>query len=211
MVGQGVLKECIDDADVTSILVVGRSSCTVEHDKLREVIHDDFFDYSRIDDELTGHDVCFFCLGVSAAGMGEEQYHRLTYELTVRTAETLVELNPNMTFCYVSGAGTDSTESGRSIWARVKGKTENRLMRLPFKAVYLLRPGYIQPLKGIRSKTRIYRVVYTLLGPLYPLLKTLFPKYVTTTEKLGRAMIHVASGGYPRNVLENRDINAMAV
>lgn len=211
MVGRGVLGECIDSPEVTSVLAVGRNSCTVEHDKLREVIHDDFFDYSRIADVLTGHDVCFFCLGVSAAGMSEEQYHRLTYELTVRTAEILVELNPHMTFCYVSGAGTDGTESGRIMWARVKGKTENRLMRLPFKAMYLFRPGYIQPLTGIRSKTLIYRVVYTLLGPLYPLLKTLFPKYVTTTAKLGRAMLHVASGGYPRNVLENRDINAMAV
>jgi len=210
MVGQGVLKECLDDPGVTSVLAVGRGSCAVEHDKLREVIHDDFFDYSRIADDLTGYDACFFCLGVSAAGMREEQYHHLTYELTVRTAETLVELNPNMTFCYVSGVGTDSTESGRIMWARVKGKTENRLMRLPFKAVYLFRPGYIQPLKGIRSKTRIYRVVYTLVGPLFPLLKILFPKYVTTTEKVGRAMLRVASGGYPRNVLENRDINAMA-
>jgi uncharacterized protein YbjT (DUF2867 family) len=211
MVGQGVLRECLDDTDVTSVLVVGRSSCAVEHDKLREVIHDDFFDYSPIENELTGHDACFFCLGVSAAGMGEEQYHRLTFGLTVHTAEALVEQSPNMTFCYVSGAGTDSTERGRSMWARVKGMTENRLMRLPFKAVYLFRPGYIQPLKGIRSKTRLYRVLHTLLGPLYPLLKALFPRYVTTTEKLGRAMIRVASGGYPRNVLENRDINAMAV
>jgi len=209
MVGSGVLLECLEHPDVESILVVGRSSCQIEHEKLAEVVHQDFFDYSGIENALGGYDACFFCLGVSSFRMSEEQYNRLTYELTVRAAETLARLNPDMTFCYVSGAGTDSTESGRSMWARVKGKTENQLLRAPFKAVYLFRPGYIQPLKGVRSKTRVYQALYTALGPLFPVWKKLFPKYVTNTEKLGLAMIHVASHGYSRPVLENRDINSI--
>ena len=210
MVGSGVLMECLDDPEVAAVLVVGRSSCEVEHEKLTEVIHRDFFDYSSIRSQLTGFDACLFCLGVSSAGMSEEQYHRLTYELTLRAAETLVELNPGLIFCYVSGAGTDSTEGGRSMWARVKGKTENQLLRLPFKAAYMFRPGYIQPVKGVRSKTRVYQLFYTVLGPLYPLWKRIFPSYVTTTEKLGRAMIRVISRGYPKRVIETRDINALA-
>jgi len=210
MVGSGVLLECLEHPDVESILVVGRSSCEIENAKLQEIIHQDFFDYSGIEDALRGYDACFFCLGVSSFRMSEEHYHRLTYELTLQAAETLVRSNPDMTFCYVSGTGTDSTESGRIMWARVKGKTENQLLRLPFKAVYLFRPGYIQPLKGIRSKTRVYQALYTALGPLYPVWKKLFPKFVTNTEKLGLAMIHVASQGYPRPVLENRDINSVS-
>ena len=210
MVGSGVLLECLEHPDVESILVVGRSSCEIENAKLQEIIHQDFFDYSGIEDALRGYDACFFCLGVSSFRMSEEHYHRLTYELTLQAAETLVRSNPDMTFCYVSGTGTDSTESGRIMWARVKGKTENQLLRLPFKAVYLFRPGYIQPLKGIRSKTRVYQALYTALGPLYPVWKKLFPKFVTNTEKLGLAMIHVASQGYPRPVLENRDIYSVS-
>ena len=209
MVGQGALRECLDHADVTSVLVVGRSSSGIKHEKVREVIHDDFLDYSGIEDALRGYNACFFCLGVSAAGMSEQDYHRVTYEFTLRAAETLAKLNPDMTFCYVSGTGTDSTERGRSMWARVKGKTENHLMRLPFKAAFMFRPGYIQPLKGIKSKTRLYRWSYAVVGPFYPVLKTLFPRFVTTTEKLGLAMIRVAGSGYPRQVLENRDINAL--
>ena len=209
MVGQGALRECLDHADVTSVLVVGRSSSGIKHEKAREVIHDDFLDYSGIEDALRGYDACFFCLGVSAAGMSEQDYHRVTYEFTLRAAETLAKLNPDMTFCYVSGTGTDSTERDRSMWARVKGKTENHLMRLPFKAAFMFRPGYIQPLKGIKSKTRLYRLSYAVVGPFYPVLKTLFPHFVTTTEKLGLAMIRVAGTGYPRQVLENRDINAL--
>ena len=209
MVGQGALRECLDHADVTSVLVVGRSSSGIKHEKAREVIHDDFLDYSGIEDALRGYDACFFCLGVSAAGMSEQDYHRVTYEFTLRAAETLAKLNPDMTFCYLSGTGTDSTERDRSMWARVKGKTENHLMRLPFKAAFMFRPGYIQPLKGIKSKTRLYRLSYAVVGPFYPVLKTLFPHFVTTTEKLGLAMIRVAGTGYPRQVLENRDINAL--
>jgi len=210
MVGQGVLLECLDDPSITSVLAVGRRPRGRTHPKLREIVHRDFLDYSTIEGALRGYDACFFCLGVSAAGMSEQEYHRLTFAVTLRAAETLARLNPAMTFCYVSGAGTDSSERGRSMWARVKGKTENHLMRLPFKATYMFRPGYIQPMRGVTSGTRLYRVVYAVLGPLYPVLKTLFPSAVTTTERVGRAMIAVARHGYARRLLENRDINALA-
>jgi uncharacterized protein YbjT (DUF2867 family) len=209
MVGQGVLLECLNHADVTAVLAVGRSACGVEHEKLREIVHVDFLEYSSIEGRLRGYEACFFCLGVSSAGMSEADYNRVTYEFTLRAAETLVRLNPEMTFCYVSGAGTDSTERGRMMWARVKGKTENDLLKLPFKAAFMFRPAYIQPLKGIRSKTRVYRLFYALLGPFYPALRALFPRFVTNTENVGLAMIRVASAGYPRPVLENRDINEL--
>ncbi len=210
MVGQGASHECLDHVDVTSVLVVGRRPSGIKHEKLREVIHDDFLDYSGIEDALRGYNACFFCLGVSAAGMSEQDYHRVTYEFTLRAAETLAKLNPDMTFCYVSGTGTDSTERGRSMWARVKGKTENHLMQLPFKAAFMFRPGYIQPLRGIKSRTRLYRWLYVLIGPLYPILKTFFPHFVTTTQNLGLAMIRVVTTGYIQSILENKDINAVA-
>ncbi|MDH3457308.1 MAG: epimerase [Gemmatimonadota bacterium] len=209
MVGSGVLLECVDDARVESVLVVGRSSCEITHPKLREIIHRDFFDFSDIEPILASYDTCFFCLGVSAAGLSEAEYHRLTYELTMAAAETLVASNPEYTFCYVSGAGTDSTERGRFMWARVKGKTENRLLTMPFKAAFMFRPAFIQPLKGVRSKTRLYRIFYVFTGPIFPLLRRLFPPYVTTTETVGRAMIEVAATGYAKRRIENRDINTL--
>ena len=177
--------------------------------KLHEIVHTDFSDFSAIAGSLTGYDACFFCLGVSAAGMSEQAYQRVTYDFTVAAAKTLVKLNPNMTFIYVSGAGTDSTERSRSMWARVKGKTENALLRLPFKAKYIFRPGYIQPMHGIQSKTQWYRALYAVMGPLYPLWKVLLPKYVTTTEQMGHAMIQVAKQGVPKQILENEDINSI--
>ncbi len=210
MVGGGVLTECLEDARVRSVLVVGRKPCGVAHPKLRELIRSDFFDYSDAKADLKGHDACFFCLGVSAAGMTETAYHRVTYELTLSAAGALVDTNPRLTFCYVSGEGTDSTERGRFMWARVKGKTENHLLRMPLNA-YMFRPGFIQPLKGVRSKTKLYQAFYNVLGPLYPLLKRLLPNHVTTTENVGRAMIRVAVSGYSKRVLENPDINALAV
>jgi uncharacterized protein YbjT (DUF2867 family) len=170
MVGQGVLLECLDDPSVSSVLAVGRRTCGVTHPKLHEIVHSDFLDYSTIEEGLRGYDACFFCLGVSAAGMSEPDYHRLTFDVTLRAAETLARLNPTMTFCYVSGTGTDSSERGRSMWARVKGKTENHLMRVPFKATYMFRPGYIQPMRGVTSSTPLYRVAYAVLGPFYPVL-----------------------------------------
>ncbi|MBZ0119297.1 MAG: epimerase [Sandaracinaceae bacterium] len=178
--------------------------------KVKELIHQDFFDYTAIEAELDGYDACFFCLGVSSAGMGEEQYRKLTYDLTMRAAETLARIRPAMTFCYVSGAGTDSSEKGRSMWARVKGKTENDLLKLPFARAFMFRPGYVQPGKGVRSKTGLYQFFYTLLGPLYPLWRVLAPGLVTTTANVGRAMIRAARDGYDKRVLEVRDINALA-
>lgn len=209
MVGAGVLTEGLEDPRVRAILVVGRHPCGVTHRKLRELLRADFFDYRDARGDLAGYDACFFCLGVSSAGMSEPDYHRLTYELTLAAAETLASVSPNLTFCYVSGEGTDHTEQGRLMWARVKGKTENHLLGLPFKA-FMFRPGYIQPLKGVRSKTRLYQIFYDIFRPLYPLLKRLLPSHVTTTENVGRAMIEVAARGYPRPILENRDINLLA-
>jgi uncharacterized protein YbjT (DUF2867 family) len=207
MVGQGVLRECLLDPDVESVVSIGRGLTGQQHPKLRELSHSNFLDFSAIEDKLSGFDACFFCLGVSSAGMTEEQYERITYGFTLAAAQVLARLNANMTFVYVSGMGTDSAEHGRNMWARVKGKTENELLRLPFRAAYMFRPGAIVPLHGVKSKTKLYRVFYVLLGPLLPVLQARFPKYVTTTEQIGRAMLKVAKQGWPKPVLENSDIN----
>jgi uncharacterized protein YbjT (DUF2867 family) len=207
MVGQGVLRECLLDPDVTDVLVVGRSSTGVEDRKLHEVVHADLMQLAPIEAELAGHDSAFFCLGASAAGMSEERYRRITYDITMAVAESLAALNPQITFIYVSGQGTDSTERGRTMWARVKGETENALLRLPFKG-YMFRPGFIQPMHGASSKTRLYSWLYRLSGPIFPMLRLLAPRSVTTTETVGRAMIRVARSGWPSRVLETRDINA---
>ena len=208
MIGQGVLRECLPAPDVQSVVAIVRSATGERHEKLREIVHQDFFDLSAIEPELTGLDACFFCLGVSSAGMTEESYRRVTCDMTMAAAQTLLRLNPGMTFIYVSGAGTDSTERGRVMWARVKGEIENVLLRLPFKAAYMFRPGFIQPQHGIISKTKLYRVFYAMTRPIFPLLKRL-PKYVTTTEQLGRAMLEVARRGAPKRVLESVDINGL--
>jgi uncharacterized protein YbjT (DUF2867 family) len=209
MVGQGVLRECLLDPEVESVLAIGRNGTLQQHEKLHEVVRNDLSDLSAIEGKLSGYDACFFCLGVSAAGMKEEAYGRVTYDLTISAALTLAKVNPTMTLIYVSGAGTDSTERGRMMWARVKGKTENALLQMPFKAVYMFRPAYIQPLHGIRTKTKWYGALYAVVGPLYPVWKFLFPKYVTTTECLGRAMLYVAKRGAPKSVLENQDISGL--
>jgi uncharacterized protein YbjT (DUF2867 family) len=210
MVGQGVLRECLLDPEVERVLTVGRSATGDKHEKLRELVHQDFLDFSPIADQLAGYDACFFCLGVSAAGMTEDEYRRVTYEVTMAAAKTLLERNPELTFIYVSGAGTDSSERGRSMWARVKGKTENVLLEMPFKASFMFRPAYIQPLHGITSRTKLYRAVYAVGAPFYPVWNALLPSYVTTTEKVGRAMLQVAKHGAPKRVLENRDINELS-
>ncbi len=209
MVGQGVLRECLIDPDVHQVLTIGRSATGQQNPKLHELVIPNLMDLSAIEPQLTGYDACFFCAGVSSAGMTEEKYTQLTYDLTLSVAQTLACLNPTMTFLYVSGAGTDGTERGRSMWARVKGRTENALLRLPFKAAYMFRPGFIQPLHGIRSKTRLYQFLYDILAPIQPLLKGRFPKYVTTTEQLGQAMLKVAKQSYPKPILESLDINAV--
>ena len=207
MVGQGVLRECLLDAAVESVLAVGRNPTVQRHAKLHEIVHDDFLDFSRIESQLAGYDACFFCLGVSSLGMSEEQYRRLTYDITLAAARTLAKLNPQMVFIYVTGRGTDSTERGKLMWARVKGKTENDLLKLPFKAAYMFRPAGIQPLHGIRSKTGWVQAIYVGAAPLLSLLNRLAPTYMTTTEQVGRAMIKVARDGYPKPVLESDDIN----
>jgi uncharacterized protein YbjT (DUF2867 family) len=209
MVGQGVLRECLSDPHVERVLTIGRTVTGWPDAKLKEIVHKDFLNFTPIEAGLSGYDACFFCLGVSAIGMSEAEYRQVTYSYAMAAAETLVRLNPEMTFEYISGAGTDSSENGRTRWARVKGMTENALMGLPFKAVYALRPGYIQPMHGIKSKTIWYQALYTLMAPLYPIWNAMLPSYVTTTEKLGRAMIAIAKRGAPKRVLENRDINAL--
>ena len=209
MVGQGVLRECLADEEVTRVLAVGRNECGVEDPKLNELLRNDLFGYADVEEQLSGYDACFFCLGVSAAGMGEEEYARITYELTLAAAETLTRVNPDMTFIYVSGAGTDSSESGRAMWARVKGKTENELLKLPFASAYMFRPAFIQPMHGIKSRTKLYRLLYAIAAPLFPLLNALFPKYVTTTEQVGRAMLAVAKRGHPDTIVENEAIREL--
>jgi uncharacterized protein YbjT (DUF2867 family) len=206
MVGQGVLRECLLDPLVGKVLSVGRTAMGQPDTKLLEIVQPDLLNLNSVADQFAGYDACFFCLGVSAAGMKEADYRRVTYDLTLLVAATLVERNPAMTFIYVSGSGTDSTERSRMMWARVKGATENALLQMPFKSVYMFRPGYIQPLHGVRTKTAWYRAFYAVLAPLYPLLKFV-PKYVTTTECVGRAMIRVARAGYQKKILESRDIN----
>ena len=209
MVGQGVLRECLHAADVESVMTLGRSATGQRNDKLREVVQPDLGDLSAIAAPLANVDACFFCLGVSSAGMSEDAYAKVTYDITMLVAQALSRINPAMTFVYVSGMGTDSTEKGRSMWARVKGRTENALLRLPFKGAYMFRPGFIMPLHGIKSKTSLYRLAYLVTAPLYPLLKRLAPNAVTTTEQVGRAMLAVARDSYPRHVLETADINAL--
>jgi uncharacterized protein YbjT (DUF2867 family) len=209
MVGDGVLHECLLDPRVTSVLAVGRSPLEMADAKLREIRRTDFFDFSDLKPELRSIDACFFCLGVSSAGMSEAEYRRQTFDLTLAAARALAEARPGATFCYVSGEGTDSSERGRVMWARVKGATENALLQLPL-STYLFRPGFIRPRPGKRSKTRLYRAFYAVAGPVFPLLERLAPTHVTTAENMGRAMIAVAIRGYPKRVLENPDINAAA-
>ena len=206
MVGQGVLRECLLDAGVKGVLAIGRSPTGQRHAKLREILHENFFDFSAIEPQLAS---CFFCLGVSSIGMSEERYRRLTYDIALAAARTLAKLNPGMVFTYLSGRGTDSTEHGKLMWARVKGKTENDLLKLPFKAAYMFRPAGIQPLHGIRSKTGWVQAIYVGAAPVLSLLNRLAPKYMTTTEQVGRAMIRVAREGYPKPVLESEDINRL--
>ena len=210
MVGQGVLRQCLQAQDVELVQVIGRTTTGRQHPKLREIIHSDLMQYTSLEPNLSGFDACFFCLGVSSAGMKEAEYERVTYGLTIAAAETLSRLNPNMTFVYVSGTGTDSSEHGRIMWARVKGKTENALFRLPFKRAYAFRPGFIQPLHGVQSKTPAYRIFYGLAAPMLPLLRRMFSNYILTTEQIGEAMLGAARKGAPKAILESKDIRSLA-
>jgi uncharacterized protein YbjT (DUF2867 family) len=208
MVGQGVLRECLLDPEVHEVLSIGRTGTGRTDPKLVELVHADLFDFSSIESELFGFDACFFCLGVSSAGMKEAEYRRVTFDITLAAGKALVRLNPGMAFIYVSGAGTDGSGSGASMWARVKGQTENALLALPFKAV-MFRPGGIVPLHGIRSRTRLYRMIYGQGVPFWSWMYAKFPKYVTTTEQVGRAMLRVAREGPTKRILETSDINAL--
>jgi uncharacterized protein YbjT (DUF2867 family) len=210
MVGQGVLRECLLASDVAQVVTVGRTATGQRHEKLKELVAPDLTDLSPVESELSGFDACFFCLGVSAAGMSEESYRRVTYDLTLAVASRLVARNQAMTFVYVSGMGTDSTEKGRVMWARVKGATENGLLKLPFAAAYMFRPAIIQPMHGVRSKAALYQAFYSAFGLVVPVLGAALPGIVTTTEKVGRAMLEVARHGWPSPVLETKDINAAA-
>ena len=210
MVGQGALRECLLEPSVRQIVTVGRSATGQQHPRLREVVAHDLYDLSSLATQLTGFDACFFALGTSAAGKSEASYTRVSYDLTLAVARTLLRLNPGMTFVYVSGMGTDSSERGRTMWARVKGRTENALLALGFKGAYMFRPGLIVPLHGIKSRTTSYRVLYTIMSPLIPLIRAVFPNGVTTTERVGRAMLAVARRGYSTPVLETVDINRVA-
>jgi len=209
MVGGGVLRECLVDPQIRAVLSVGRRPSGLSAPKLREWLLPDLSTLSAQTDEMEGLDACFFCLGVSAAGMTEAAYREVTLDLTVRTAGILLGKNPDLTFCYISGQGTDSSERGRIMWARVKGETENRLLEMT-PSSYMFRPGYIQPLKGVRSRTRAYHFLYGVSGPLFPLLKRLFPGQVTTTVNVGRAMIRVAATGSDKRILGPGDINRLA-
>ncbi|HEY5122875.1 MAG TPA: NAD-dependent epimerase/dehydratase family protein [Ignavibacteria bacterium] len=202
MVGEGVLHECLQHNDIDSVLVIGRKPCGISHPKLKEIVHTDFFDLTEIENQFKGYDACFFCLGTSSVGMKEAEYYKITYTLTLNFAETLSKLNPDMIFCYISGYGTDSTEKGRIMWARIKGKTENDLMKLPFRKVYNFRPGFMQPTKGLKNTLGFYKY----LNWLYPLARLIMPKFVTTLKELASAMIHSATIGYDEQILEVKDI-----
>jgi len=209
MVGRGVLLECLRDEGVDLVVTLGRTPTGIPESKLREIVHSDLLGYSGMEDSLAGLDACFFCLGVSSAGMKEADYERLTYSFTLAAAEAFGRVNPGMKFIYVSGSGTDSSEKGRVMWARVKGRTENALLRLPIEA-YMFRPGFIEPMDGIESRTPLYRKFYAVGRPLFPLLRRAFPNQVLSTRQIGRAMLNIARKGYERRILEARDIRAAA-
>ena len=208
MVGQGVLRECLLDLQVQSVLAVGRGSTGQQHPKLRELLREDLYSYAGVEAELTGYDACFFCLGVASAGMSEADYRRVTVDIAVAAGRTLAARNPGMTFVFVSGAGTDLSSS--TMWARVKGQAENAVLSLPFKAAYAFRPAFIRPMHGIKSRTFFYRLFYAALAPIFPLFKALFPKHYLTTEQIGRAMLNAVRKGAPKRILESQDIAALA-
>ncbi|MDP1825649.1 MAG: NAD-dependent epimerase/dehydratase family protein [Archangium sp.] len=208
MIGQGVLRELLARPEVTEVLSVGRTPLEQKHPKLKELLRKNLFDWSDCEAQLTGIDAVFFCLGVSSSGMSEADYTKVTYELPLGVAKVLKKTSPGLTFCFISGASTDATEKGRVMWARVKGRAENALQQVGFKAVYCFRPGYIQPMDGIVSKTPSYRLMYKLTSPLYPLFKGITSQ-VTSTRQLGFAMVEVALKGFPKPVLSSADINSV--
>ncbi len=210
MVGKGALIECIESPLVKRVDVIVRKHLSIKHEKIREHIHQNFLDFDSLKESFTDIDACFYCVGISSLGLSESQYREITLDYTVAAANLLVKQSPNCVFCFVSGTGTDSSAKGKVMWARVKGEAENHLLSLPFKAAYMLRPGFIQPMKGVQSKTRLYRFFYVLLAPLFPIIKMLARPYITTTEAMGKAMIQLTLKGYPKPWLSTRDINKAA-
>jgi uncharacterized protein YbjT (DUF2867 family) len=211
MVGQGALRECLQDPGVAMVKTIGRAPTGQQHPRLRELVHADMWNYDGIDDELSGFDACYFCIGTTSSGVKEKAYTHFTYDMTLAAAIVLARLNPNMVFVYVSGAGADSSEKSRVMWERVRGKTENALLKLPFRGVYIFRPGMIQPLDGIKSKTAAYRIFYSMFKPVLPLLRSLLPDYVLTTRQVGQAMLAVTRHGAPKRLLESADIAALTL
>jgi len=210
MIGQGVLRECLISPDVERVLAVGRSGTGQTHEKLRELQLSDMMSYASVLGHLQGYDACFFCLGITSAGVSEADYRRVTVDMAVAAGRALVGMNPDMTFVFVSGAGTDSTMTSRTMWQRVKGEAENAILAMPFKAKYCFRPAIVRPMHGITSRTPSYRLFYRLASPLFPVVTALAPDRVGTTERIGRAMIEVVKHGAPKAILEQRDINAIA-
>ena len=210
MIGRGVLLECLDHESVDQVLTIGRNKVDIEHKKLKQIIHSDFSDFSSLKEELEGHEACYQCMGISAAGLSEEKYTKITYAYTFALSKTLIDINPDITMTYVSGEGTDSSEKGRSMWARVKGKTENDLLALGFKQAFMFRPGAIIPLRGIKSRTKLYQFVYTYFMWLIKLVKTIAPNSVVNTTQIGLAMINATLYGYEKSILRPRDIIALA-
>lgn len=206
MVGEGVLLECLENPQVAEVLVINRKPGGRRHEKLKEIIHTDFYNFNPLKSHLSGYDACFFCAGVTSVGKKEEEYYKLTYTLTLHVAEVLSELNPQMTFCYISGASTDSTEKGKVMWARVKGKTENHLAALPFKAVYNFRPAIMKPSPGQNNVLRLYK----FFAWLYPVLRVVSPGITCTIQEVGRGMINAATKGFSKRTLEVKDIVALA-
>ena len=209
MIGQGALRECLLDPRVAEVLAVVRKPTGQQHAKLRELVHTDFTNYSDVAPQLAGYDACFFCLGTSSAGMSEADYRRITYDFTMAAARAVLERNPDLTFIYISGEGADSTEQGRIMWARVRGKLENDLFKLPNKNVYVIRPAVIRPMHGIEARQRWTRLLYKVTAPLLPMVAKLAPRYVTDTERLGRTMVRIAANGAPKRVLDTTDVNAI--
>lgn len=210
MVGKGILLECLENPNVESVLVINRNPIGIKHEKLKEIIHKDFYNLDSIKSKLEGYNACYFSLGISSVGMSEEDYIKITYDLTMNFAKNLLEKNKDLTFCFVSGAGTDSSEKGKIMWARVKGKAENAILKMPFKNSYAFRPAYIQPIGEVKSKTGLYNFGIQVAKHLYPILKVIFPNHTTTSQAIGKAMINVVQKGYENRVIESKDINILA-
>ena len=210
MIGKGVLLECLDDSLIEQVHVVNRNSVGITHPKLKEVLHSDFTNLDPIKEDLTGYDAVYFCLGISASGLKEEEYHLITYDYAISFAKTVLEQNDNTTFIYVSGQGTDSSEKGRMMWARVKGATENALLKMPFAQAYMFRPGVIQPMRGIQSRTKLYNTMYKIIKPIWPVFRAIMRKNLTNTDNIGKAMINAVTKGYSKQHLNNADINELS-